>query len=149
MKDRKQFDEHPRKIRVEGFNPETGLRAEEGWVNMSVKFLVTDQTVGSEKTVFGLTVFPPGGSKHDVHRHPNAEETMYLLEGAGVARVGDDEVTVRAGEIVFVAANEYHSFENTSPTERAVMVWCYGGASSLKAAGYATEHDDRGGAGPK
>jgi hypothetical protein len=36
----------------------------------------------------------------------------------------------------------YHGFVNTSDSERAVMVWCYGGAASLEAAGYIREVDD-------
>jgi quercetin dioxygenase-like cupin family protein len=92
-------------------------------------------------TVFGITVFPPG-SAHDVHRHPNAEETEYIVEGHGIARVGDDDVLVGPGDIVFASIDEYHGFVNTSDSERAVMVWCYGGAASLQEAGYVREADD-------
>lgn len=52
---------------------------------------------------------------------------------------------------MFAGANEYHGFVNTSQTERAVMVWCYGGAASLEEAGYVREVDDAreaGAAGP-
>lgn len=85
--------------------------------------------------------FPPGAA-HDVHRHPNAEKTEYLVEGHGIARVGHDDVLVGPGDIVFASADEYHGFINTSDTERAVMVWCYGGAASLAEAGYVREADD-------
>jgi quercetin dioxygenase-like cupin family protein len=126
---------HPMKVSVQGFEPDGSLRAEEGWVNMSVKWLITSDTVGAQQTVFGITVFPPG-AKHDIHRHPRAEETEYLVEGEGIARVGDDDVGMRAGDIVFVPEGDAHGFYNTSADERAVMVWCYGGAASLEAAGY-------------
>jgi quercetin dioxygenase-like cupin family protein len=133
-------DSHPLKISVAGFGADGSLRAEDGWVNMNVKWLVTEESVGARSTVFGITVFPPG-ARHDIHRHPHAEETEYLLEGEGIARVGDDDVAVVAGDIVFVPENDYHGFVNTSPTERAVMVWCYGGAASLDSAGYEREPD--------
>ncbi len=142
MSRRRSVEEHPLKVRVEGFRAEDTLRAEEGWVNMNVKFLITSETVGAQSTVFGITVFPPG-AKHDIHRHPNAEETEYLVEGQGIARVGQEDVLLRAGEIVFVPKDVYHGFENSSPTERAVMVWCYGGAASLQAAGYVTHDEGR------
>lgn len=129
---------HPMKVSVEGFEADGTLRAEEGWVNMNVKWLITSDNVGAQQTVFGITVFPPG-AKHDIHRHPHAEETEYLVEGSGIARVGDDDVEMTAGDIVFVPKDDYHGFVNTSETERAVMVWCYGGAASLKAAGYERE----------
>jgi quercetin dioxygenase-like cupin family protein len=134
--------DHPLKVRVdqpiEG-GPDT--RPEHGWVDMTVKWLITRASVGSDATVFGITEFPPG-SRHEVHRHPRAEETEYLLEGEGVARVGVDEVALQAGEIVFVPRNAYHGFRNTSATQRAVMVWCYAGAASLEEAGYFLERDD-------
>src|SRR5436189_2854623 len=79
---------------------------------MDVRWLFTRDTVGSEHSVFGITVFPPG-SKHDIHRHPNAEEFEYLVSGHGIARVGDADVELGPGEVVFVPTNDYHGFENT------------------------------------
>lgn len=135
-------ESHPMKVHVESFAADGSLRAEDGWIDMNVKFLITDDSVGSQQTVFGITIFPPG-AKHDIHRHPNAEETEYIVEGHGVARVGEDDVAMGPGDIVFVPANEYHGFYNSSDTERAVMVWCYGGAASLEQAGYVTEAEDQ------
>jgi len=133
---------HPMKVHVESFAADGSLKAEDGWIDMNVKFLITDDSVGSQQTVFGITIFPPG-AKHDIHRHPNAEETEYIVEGHGVARVGEDDVAMGPGDIVFVPANGYHGFYNSSDTERAVMVWCYGGAASLEQAGYVTEAEDQ------
>ena len=134
------LSEHPLKVRVESFAPDGSLKAEDGWVNMNVKFLITRESVGASQTVFGITIFPPG-AKHDIHRHPNAEETEYIVEGRGIARVGDDDVEMGPGDIVFVKADDYHGFYNVSETDRAVMVWCYGGAASLAEAGYVREDD--------
>jgi quercetin dioxygenase-like cupin family protein len=128
-------DDHPMKVHADAFAADGTLRAEDGWVNMNVKFLITRDTVQAERTVFGITIFPPG-AMHDIHRHPNAEETEYIVEGNGVARVGADDVAMGPGDVVFVKANDEHGFHNTSETERAVMVWCYGGAASLSEAGY-------------
>jgi quercetin dioxygenase-like cupin family protein len=136
-----EHDRHPRKVHVESFEADGTLKAEDGWIDMNVKFLITEDSVGAEKSVFGITIFPPG-AKHDIHRHPNAEETAYIVEGNGIARIGDDEVPMGPGDIVFSATNEYHGFHNTSDTERAVMVWTYGGAPSLEKAGYITEAED-------
>ena len=137
---------HPMKVHVDSFAPDQTLKAEDGWVDMNVKFLITDDSVNAQQTVFGITIFPPG-AKHDIHRHPNAEETEYIIEGEGIARVGDDDVKMGPGDIVFVPANDYHGFYNTSETERAVMIWCYGGAASLEHAGYVTEAEDKKAAG--
>jgi quercetin dioxygenase-like cupin family protein len=141
MSGRPVLQEHRSKVHVDSFTPEGNLREEDGWVNMNVKFLISRDSVESQKTVFGITIFPPG-AKHDIHRHPHAEETEYIVEGHGIARVGDDDVAMGPGDIVFVPEDDYHGFYNTSETERAVMVWCYGGAASLQEAGYVREVDE-------
>ncbi|MGH2893640.1 MAG: cupin domain-containing protein, partial [Solirubrobacteraceae bacterium] len=107
-----------------------------------VRWIVTRNTVGSEDSVFGLTYFPPG-SRHEIHRHENAEEVEHLISGEGVASVGDEDVAMTTGDTVFVARDEYHGFRNTSETETAVMVWYYAGAASLEEATYITEESDR------
>jgi quercetin dioxygenase-like cupin family protein len=141
MSNRPVLQDHRNKVHVDSFAPDGSLRAEDGWVNMNVKFLISRDSVQAEQTVFGITIFPPG-AKHDIHRHPHAEETEYIVEGNGIARVGDDDVAMSPGDIVFVPANDFHGFYNTSETERAVMVWCYGGAASLQEAGYIREGEE-------
>ena len=138
MADRARVQDHPLKVHVESFRPDGTLRSEDGWVNVNVKFLITSDTVGAQHSVFGITIFPPG-AKHDIHRHPHAEETEYILEGHGVARVGDVDVEMGPGDIVFVQQDDWHGFHNESETDRAVMIWSYGGAASLKEAGYIRE----------
>jgi quercetin dioxygenase-like cupin family protein len=131
-------DEHPRKIRVSEVRPDSTLEADQGWVDMAVQWIVTRHTVGSERTVFGITTMPPGG-RHEIHRHPHAEEVEYLVAGEALARVDDVDVRMRPGDVIFVHANEMHGLWNTSRTEPAVVVWCYGGAASLEEAGYVHE----------
>jgi quercetin dioxygenase-like cupin family protein len=133
-------DTHPQKIRVAGVPPADEHRQEDGWINMAVQWVITRARGGAEKTVFGITTFPPG-SRHDIHRHPNAEEVEYLLEGEGIARVGDADIRMGPGDVVVARTGEAHGFWNTSPTENAVLIWCYGGAASLDEAGYEYEPD--------
>jgi quercetin dioxygenase-like cupin family protein len=131
---------HPMKVTLEGTPRDPALKAEDGWIDMDVRWLVTAANVGAENSVFGLTIFPPG-AKHDIHRHPNAEEIEYIVSGSGVAQVGEDDVEIAAGELVFVPKNEYHGFHNTSDGE-TVMVWTYAPAASLEEAGYIRREDD-------
>lgn len=135
--------DHPMKVTVAGTSSDDSLQASDGWMDMDVKWLVTSETVGAEDCVFGITVFPPG-SKHDIHRHPNAEETEYIVSGSGIAAVGDDDVRVNAGELVFVPKNEYHGFHNDTDVP-AVMVWTYAPAASIEEAGYIRREDDQAG----
>jgi quercetin dioxygenase-like cupin family protein len=144
---RPTVDEHPQKVKVSAIAPAEHDPAE-GWMGMSVQWVVTRNTVGSERTVFGITTFPPDG-RHDIHRHPNAEELEYLIQGEGIARVGDVDVRMKAGDVVLAKANEAHGFWNTSTTEPAVLLWTYAGAASLDEAGYVYEPDVAHGAHPE
>ena len=86
----RRVSDHPMKKRFDATVSDTALRPEDGGVDMDVRWLLTRESVGAEHSVFGITVFPPG-AKHDIHRHPNAEEFEYLVSGHGIARVGDAE----------------------------------------------------------
>ena len=134
-------DEHPQKVRVADVKLSDEHKAEDGWMGMAVQWVITRASGGSERTVFGITTFPPGG-RHDIHRHPNAEEFEYLVSGHGIARVGDADVELGPGEVVFVPKNDYHGFENTGD-EPVFMIWGYAGAASLDEAGYIRLVDDQ------
>ena len=134
-------NEHRYKVAVRDTESSPGI-PDRGWVDMDVRWLITKDTVGASKTVFGVTFFPPG-SKHDIHRHPNAEEVEYLVSGSGTAYVGDEAIELGPGEAVFVPQNEYHGFENNSDAE-VVMAWYYAGAASLEDAGFVTRLEDEG-----
>lgn len=131
--------DHPLKVTLRGTPRDDGAQPDRGWHQMDVRWLVTRGSVGATNTVLGVTIFP--GAKHDIHRHPNAEEVEYITEGTGVAHVRDDAIGLGPGEAVFVPKNEYHGFENTSD-QPVVMVWSYAGAASLEEAGYVTREDD-------
>jgi quercetin dioxygenase-like cupin family protein len=132
-------DDHPRKVRVADVAPAEHDPAE-GWLGMAVQWVITRASGGSENSVFGITTFPPGG-RHDIHRHAHAEEIEYLIEGEGLARVGDVDVRMTPGDVVVVHTDEPHGFWNTSDTNRAVLLWYYAGAASLEEAGYQYEPD--------
>jgi mannose-6-phosphate isomerase-like protein (cupin superfamily) len=131
------------KINPEHFKSDRSLREDRGWHDMDVQWLVTKETVGSTMTVVGLTRMPPGGkSKHAMHRHPNAEEWEYIIQGTGLKHVGEESFHLKAGELSFVPRNVYHGLENPSETETLVSIWGYCGASSLEEAGYVILQDD-------
>ena len=91
-------NEHRYKVAVRDTESSPGI-PDRGWVNMDVRWLITKDSVGASKTVFGVTYFP-AGSKHDIHRHPNAEEVEYLVSGSGIAYVGDEAIELGPGEAV-------------------------------------------------
>jgi quercetin dioxygenase-like cupin family protein len=132
-------DRHPYKVSLEDTPSHPGV-PDRGWVDMDVRWLITEASVGAKSTVFGVTIFPPG-ARHEIHRHPNAEEVEYLVSGSGIAYVDDDAVELGPGEAVWVPQNAYHGFENNSDGE-VVMAWYYAGAASLEEAGFVTRSED-------
>ena len=64
--ERPVVDTHPQKIRVADVPPADEHREEDGWMNMAVQWVVTRARGGAEKTVFGITTFPP----QQPARHP-------------------------------------------------------------------------------
>jgi quercetin dioxygenase-like cupin family protein len=125
---------HPCKLALGEVPIDRVNTSETGWDNMAVQWIVTRDTVGSTDHVLGLTVFPPG-ARHHHHRHPNAEESQYLIKGSGIARLGDVDIEQGPGDTVFVPRNEIHGFWNNTE-EETVMIWTYGGAASLAEAGF-------------
>lgn len=111
-----------------------GLRAEEGWVDMRVQFLIDKVTAGSDQLLVGWTVLPPG-ARHDRHRHPHADEFFVVLSGNGVIYTdGDDEAAGR-GDVIFTRRGQWHGFNNTGD-EDVTLVWGWSGAGSIEDAGY-------------
>ena len=119
---------------IDTFPVDATLTEDEGWVRMLVQFLVSEKDGGASKITFGRTVMPPG-ARHDVHRHDGADEVVYLAEGRGVARNGDEEIPMKKGDVIFSPEGEWHGFWNNSD-EPATLIWAWGGAGSKEKAGY-------------
>lgn len=123
------------KVNVKSVDPDESLRAGEGWVDMMVRWVITEQTMGSEFGVLGHTVFPPG-AQHAPHMHENAEEYEFIIKGHGICSSGEHKFEVGPGDAVFVPRGEVHFAKNTDDTEPMEMVWVYAGAPSLEKSGY-------------
>jgi quercetin dioxygenase-like cupin family protein len=130
------------------FNPgdvkaDRSLREDRGWLKMDVRWVVTENSAGSEVTVIGRTILPPGvGAMHAIHRHPNAEEWEYVIHGTGIKHVGEESFYVRPGDVAFIPRNVYHGLENASDNEPLITIWGYSGAPSLEKAGYVIPEDE-------
>lgn len=127
-------------VQLNGVEPVPGLGPDQGWVGMTVQFLIDRAKAGSEHFVFGRARFAPGASEHQWHRHPGAEEFALIVRGKGIVLDGDNEIPVGVGDVVFHRKGEWHGFRNTSDTEEAEMIWGWAGASSKAEAGYELRH---------
>ena len=125
----------PYRTRIEDVPLEQNLREDEGWVDMRVQYLIDERTAGSRDLVVGRTVLPPG-ARHDRHLHPAGDEFLVVMSGQGEVHTNTGREPSRAGDVIFTPRGNWHGFVNTSD-EDVVLIWGWGGAGSLSAAGYA------------
>jgi mannose-6-phosphate isomerase-like protein (cupin superfamily) len=120
---------------------EGGLREEEGWFDMQVRFLINEKTTGNDKLVVGWTVLP-SGAKHDRHLHRNCDEFFVVVKGHGMIYTADGRGEEPAGEgdVLYAPRGTWHGFNNTSDKD-VVLVWGWSGAGSLEASGYEVHPD--------
>jgi quercetin dioxygenase-like cupin family protein len=131
------------KARIDEVQPVPNLGPDQGWVGMTVQFLIDATNGGSEHFVFGRARFAPGGSEHQWHRHENAEEFAYITRGQGIVLDGDNEIPVKVGDLVLHKKGAWHGFRNTSDTEEAEMIWGWAGAASKADAGYELRYPEQ------
>ena len=119
----------PFRTRIEDVPLEQGLREDEGWIDMQVQFLIS-----SPQLLVGRTVLTPG-ARHDKHRHPNCDEFLLVMSGAGEIYTNDGREPSRAGDVIYTPRGNWHGFDNTGE-EDVLLIWGWSGAGSLEAAGY-------------
>lgn len=85
--------------------------AQDGWPR-SVYLMIEPRTTGSERLAMGTKEVRPG-SQIPAHVHPDAEEILFVYEGRGRVRIGDQEVEIGPETAVFVPKGVPHGFVNT------------------------------------
>jgi quercetin dioxygenase-like cupin family protein len=121
-------------VRLRDLQGDAGLDQEAGFIGLGVFWLITRETVGAENLLLGASTFEPGGV-HQHHRHPNGDEILFIINGGGKHLTPDEAVSLSAGEIAYIPANEYHGFDNL-PGVLTKTLFGYFGAGSLSEAGY-------------
>jgi quercetin dioxygenase-like cupin family protein len=106
-----------------------------GWEGLHVWWLVNRRQAGSTGIVFNITEFP-AGKVHEIHRHPNCEEALYVLKGAGLHLSESAEpVRQNQGDVVFLQRGEWHGFANDTDAPTTVIA-VFGGVADYEEAGY-------------
>jgi uncharacterized RmlC-like cupin family protein len=85
---------------------------------------IAAQTAGAQRICMHLITIPAGGRGH-AHLHENHETALYMLSGKVITRYGErleHEVTIRAGDFLYIPADLPHVPVNTSATESAELV---------------------------
>ena len=75
---------------------------------------------GSEQTVGLATIFP--GKHNPVHYHPNCEEVLHVISGAGLQSYDGRTIQIRAGMTIRIPAKVKHNLINTGPEALRTMV---------------------------
>ena len=96
--------------------------------------VINKDDTGARKIILLSAEFPPG-KVHLLHRHPNAEQIMYVLEGSCLALSEREPVRLKKGDAVFISQGEWHGVRNDTD-QPAVTLVIYAGAGTLEEAGY-------------
>jgi quercetin dioxygenase-like cupin family protein len=103
--------------------------------SLIVRNIVNKDATGACRIILLSSELPPG-KVHLLHRHPNAEQIMYVLEGSCLALSEGERVRLKeGGDTVFIAQGEWHGVRNDTD-EPTVTLVIYAGAGTLKEAGY-------------
>lgn len=74
--------------------------------------------IGSTALGCTLTVLQPGKKAWPFHRHHVIHELVYVLEGTGELRLGDERFPIKAGDLIASpAGQEAHQIANDSGAE--------------------------------
>jgi quercetin dioxygenase-like cupin family protein len=89
------------------------IEGAKGWNAVPGPFIlkVDRHNGGSSHLVFGTEDIPPGESI-DRHRHPGADEILFLQNGHAQVHLGDRTREVHGGATVFIPANTWISVTN-------------------------------------
>ena len=99
-----------------------------------VKNVINRDDTGARRTIL-LSSELPSGKVHLLHRHPNAEQIMYVLEGSCLALSEDEPVRLNEGDAVYIVQGEWHGVRNDTDRSAVTLV-IYAGAGTLEEAGY-------------
>lgn len=75
----------------------------------------------SKNLAVGTATFPVGGG-HGRHRHPNAEEVIYLVKGKARQGLEGEEFEMNPGDAIHIPQNAVHYTKNIGDGELVILV---------------------------
>jgi quercetin dioxygenase-like cupin family protein len=99
-----------------------------------VRNVINKDDAGAQRMILLSSEIPPA-RVHLLHRHPNAEQIMYVVEGSCVALSESEPVRLKEGDAVFISRGEWHGVRNDGERPAVTLV-IYSGAGTLEEAGY-------------
>lgn len=83
-------------------------------------FIKVDPSKGSNNMALGTQQVPIRAGI-PVHQHNEADEVLFVLEGAGFGLLGDARVSVEKGSAIYVPNGVWHGVEN--PDRELLLLW--------------------------
>jgi uncharacterized cupin superfamily protein len=78
----------------------------------------------------------PGRTAFPHHFHSINEEAVYVLEGEGTQRIGDEEVPVRAGDFITHRTGPAHAHQLVNTGKTPLRYLCFSTLSAAEVVGY-------------
>jgi quercetin dioxygenase-like cupin family protein len=105
----------------------------QGYHHISATWLIDAESHGTNSLVLGQARFLAGKGLHELHRHPHAEEFVFMLQGEGTHLAEDERVPLGVGDLMYIPAGEWHGLQADNAT--ALIMFGYLGIGSLSDAG--------------
>jgi uncharacterized cupin superfamily protein len=101
---------HPQVVNIDELEPDEQVEGRFGFKEKQL-----GDPCGAKALGFNWMEVQPGKTAFPYHYHTGIEEGLYILEGSGELRIGQDRVAVRQGDyIAFPSGPDYaHSLTNT------------------------------------
>ena len=119
-------DEPNQIIRTKELKPEDGLPFRHPLnPNSEAQFFRLSRPAGLQRAHVNMLRVPPGKEAFMLHRHSVQEEWSYIVEGEGIAQIGEEKIEVSAGDfIAFPLNGKAHTIVNTGTGD---LVYLTGG----------------------
>jgi mannose-6-phosphate isomerase-like protein (cupin superfamily) len=85
-------------------------------------FLLPGEETGGRYSVTEFTLAPPPTPGPPLHRHMDADEAMYVLEGTVACTVEEHTVTLPAGSFALVPRGVSHTVANPGPDHVRLLI---------------------------
>jgi len=80
---------------------------------------------GGEKLGCSLYELPPGKKSWPYHYHTGNEEAIFVLDGEGTLRIGDDETELESGDYVALPVGEASGHRVINGSEESLRYLCF------------------------
>lgn len=79
-----------------------------------------EHTPGAQQTFGVVTIHP--GKRNPLHRHPNCEELLYVIEGEADHKLGEEMYHLKAGDVIRIPQGVPHWAEAKGTTPVVAVI---------------------------